>query len=239
MARDRRSGRFPCGALHGLGPVCADPPEVAGACSRRSISLRIPTDADRLGVSGVIHAQDSGTSSPEVRTRAQPPRDRPLTGCREQHGGRLRGPCGGGRALVAAAGMDDAARRWGRRSSPRLRPRRRAGGLQLHVVDGTRRRCPARRTPGHGAAAQPDVLPGPVVALPASLRALRGSASSAESGDGPPGPSKSVFDKPVPKPADHLATGLASVCRDPEFMKVFACRKHHIITRRLLRPNSG
>ena len=136
-------------------------------------------------------------------------------------------------------GMDDAARRWGRRCSPRLRPRRRAGGLELHVVDVTRSRRPARRALGHGAVAQPDVLPGPVVDLPTSLRALLGSASSAESGDGPPGPSKSVFNKLVPKPADHLATGLASVCRDPWFMKVFARRKHNIITRRLLRLNSG
>lgn len=61
-------------------------------------------------------------------------------------------------------GMDDAA--LGAAPFPPLRPLRRAGGLELHVVDVTRTRRPARRALGHGAVARPDVLPGPVVDLP-------------------------------------------------------------------------
>ena len=75
-----------------------------------------------------------------------------------------------------------------------------AVGLSWPLRGWTTRRRPARRALGHGTVAQPDVLLGPVVDLPTSLRALPRSASSAESGDWPLSPSKSVFDKLAPKP---------------------------------------
>ncbi len=66
-----------------------------------------------------------------------------------------------------------------------------------------------------------------------------GCASCAESGDWPRSPSESVFDKLVPKPADHLPTGLTSLRCDPQFMKVFVCQKYNIVTRRLLHLDGG
>ncbi len=75
--------------------------------------------------------------------------------------------------------------------------------------------------------------------LPTSLRALLRCASCAESGDWPLSPSKPVFDKLVPKPPDHLATGLTSLRGDPQFMKIFLCQKYNIITRRLVHLDLG
>ncbi len=74
----------------------------------------------------------------------------------------------------------------------------------------------------------------------ATVSRLRvGCASCAESIDWALSPSKSVFDKLIPKPADHLATGLTRLRRDPQFMKVFACQKYNVITRRLLNLDLG